>query len=118
MSVPGIYRRLVEELGRDEACLVSTNHPLKLLHICTSAGEQLPTEIRQQFKKLTGLDIYEGLGMTEHSVYLVQQKGDKLKEGSCGRPTPSNCIAILKDIFIIWGARMILLPQEDIGFLH
>lgn len=82
MSVPGIYRRL----GR-----------VGNIRVCTSAGEQLPTEIRNQFKKLTGLDIYEGLGMTEHSVYLVQQKGDPFKEGSCGKPTPSNRIAILRE---------------------
>lgn len=90
MSVPGIYRRLVYHLEKNK-------QGLKNLRVCLSAGEKLSSGVRLVFKKLTGLTIYEGFGMTEHSVYLVQKYGDKIVEGSCGRPVPEAVVAILDE---------------------
>lgn len=93
MSVPGIYRRLVEYLSA---------HPkearkLRTVRVCLSAGEKLPSEIRRRFNRLAGLTIREGLGMTEHSVYLAQPKGRCVVEGSCGKALPGHRIAILSE---------------------
>ncbi|MBI2340084.1 MAG: acyl-CoA synthetase [Deltaproteobacteria bacterium] len=90
MSVPGIYRKLAGYF-REGAM------PLQGVRVCLSAGEKLPGEVRHDFKKAVGLEIYEGLGMTEHSVYLVQRYGEPIVEGSCGRPLPGSRIAILRE---------------------
>ncbi|QQR81774.1 MAG: AMP-binding protein [Deltaproteobacteria bacterium] len=62
-----------------------------------SAGEKLPEEVRQKFLKQTGLTIREGLGMTEHSVYLVQRKDRKIIPHACGQAVPGSRIAIVKE---------------------
>ncbi len=93
MSVPGIYRRLVE-YSKERVSLEET---FSKVRVCLSAGETLEGEVRVAFKKATGLEIYEGLGMTEHSVYLVQRFGEPLVMGSCGKSLPGQSIALLRE---------------------
>ncbi len=90
MSVPGVYRRLASYL-REKPC------GKKRLRVVLSAGERLPEIIRKEFREVTGLQIREGLGMTEHSVYLAQAIGDPVREGSCGKPLPGHRVAILRE---------------------
>jgi acetyl-CoA synthetase len=90
MSVPGIYRRLSEYLKL-------TDESFSKVRACLSAGEKLSEEIRDRFREATGLEIYEGLGMTEHSVYLVQRFSEPIVKGSCGKPLPQHQIAILRE---------------------
>ncbi len=90
MTVPGIYRRLLPYLEEQSETLAG-------LRVCLSAGERLSEEIRKKFHEQTGLEIYEGLGMTEHSVYLVQEFGKPQIPGSCGRSLPGQKIALLRD---------------------
>ncbi len=89
LTVPGVYRRLLERLE---------HKPLKKnsLRVCLSAGEKLDEGVRKTFHRQTGLWIHEGLGMTEHSVYLVQPYGQKIGSGASGRALPSTKIAIVK----------------------
>jgi acyl-coenzyme A synthetase/AMP-(fatty) acid ligase len=93
MSVPGLYRRLTEYLEKRSA----SRRFFRSVRACLSAGEKLPAEIRARFRRATGLTIREGLGMTEHSVYLVQPKERRVAEGSCGRALPGHRIAVLRD---------------------
>lgn len=93
MSVPGLYRRLVEHLEKH----LDAKRSFRSVRVCLSAGEKLPAEIRARFRKATGLTIREGLGMTEHSVYLVQPRGRPVVEGSCGRALPGHRIEILRE---------------------
>ncbi len=86
MSVPGIFRRL---LDMNPSAFAG-------LRVCLSAGEKLSEEIREKFRESIGLTIYEGLGMTEHSVYLVQPFGESIVPGSCGRPLEGQRIAVLR----------------------
>lgn len=92
MSVPGIYRRLLN-LASPEAL----EQAFTSVRICLSAGESLSEKIRNDFQKATERTIYEGLGMTEHSVYLVQAMDAPPVVGSCGRPLPEQRIAILRE---------------------
>lgn len=91
MSVPGLYRRLVDFMEQQRV------NPFAKVRVCLSAGEKLPEEVCERFKKLTGLTIREGLGMTEHSVYLVQPLDEEIVPGSCGRPLPGTKVEILRD---------------------
>jgi acyl-coenzyme A synthetase/AMP-(fatty) acid ligase len=89
MSVPGLYRRLSPFLK---------GHPgtFGKVRLCLSAGENLLNETREKFRKSTGQEIFEGLGMTENSVYLIQPSQNKLIEGSLGKPVFPEQIKILR----------------------
>ncbi|MBI4209835.1 MAG: acyl-CoA synthetase [Deltaproteobacteria bacterium] len=91
MSVPGIYRRLVRYLEEKK------EEGFGRVRVALSAGEKIPKETRQRFRKRTGLQIYEGLGMTEHSVYLIQRYGEKPVAGSCGSTLPEHRVTILRE---------------------
>ena len=91
MSVPGIYRRLLDSPPFKKGGWG------KFLRVCLSAGEKLPEEVRERFREKTGITIREGLGMTEHSVYLVQGVNEPVVPGSCGKPLPGTKITILRD---------------------
>ncbi|HCU24123.1 MAG TPA: hypothetical protein DF383_03820, partial [Deltaproteobacteria bacterium] len=90
MSVPGIYRRLLPFLEKN-------NEAFRQVRVCLSAGEKLAETTREHFREVTDLEIYEGLGMTEHSVYLVQNFGEAPVPGSCGKALPGQKIAILHE---------------------
>lgn len=89
MSVPGIYRRLARYLKEEGGGFGS-------VRIALSAGEALDEEVRRTFHESTGLEIHGGLGMTEHSVYLVQPFGKPIVPGS-GVPLPGHRIAVLRE---------------------
>lgn len=57
-------------------------------HIAT-AGENLPSEVFNKFKELTGLEIKEGFGQTETTVSLATFKWLDSKPGSVGKPSPA-----------------------------
>lgn len=90
MSVPGIYRRLIEYWEKE-------NIHCPKLRIAVSAGESLSPELRERFAKHTGVTIHEGLGMTEHSVYLVQPQGQPIVPSTCGRALEPEHVAILDE---------------------
>ena len=64
--------------------------------LLTSGGASLPVEVLQEFKKLTGVEINEGFGMTETSpqTHLNPYKGKK-KPGSIGIPYPDTEVKIV-----------------------
>ncbi len=100
MSVPGIYRRITRHLKSIPSPSTGEGQGGGGLHkvrVALSAGEALTQALRDQFKAATELDLYEGLGMTEHSVYLVQRYGEAIVAGSCGQPLPNHRVAVLNE---------------------
>jgi benzoate-CoA ligase family protein len=88
-SVPTAYRMFL-----------TIENPMKKYDIsalrhCISAGEPLNPRVIQVWKKRTGLDIYDGIGMTEIMVYLSNYEGMKIKPGSCGKPQPGRICSIV-----------------------
>ena len=69
------------------------------LRHCVSAGEPLNAEVIEAWKRATGLTIYEGYGQTETVVLIAncRARGDDVKPGSMGWPTPGFEIALLDD---------------------
>lgn len=95
MSVPGLYARLVVYLKENPT-------PFKSLRIALSAGEKLSQKTLKQFKELSNIKIHQGLGMTEHSVYLVQPPGEDLPSFEALKALESTKIAILNsDLSIV-----------------
>ncbi len=61
----------------------------------TTAGEALNAEVYKQFKRLTGLKIYEGFGQSETTMLVGNLKNARLKIGSMGKPAPIYDIELL-----------------------
>lgn len=83
MAVPTVYRqmiRIAEEINPD---LSSLNHAL-------SAGEHLSKELFALWKEKLGVELYDGLGMSEFSYYLSNMPGMPIKPGSPGKPQPGH----------------------------
>jgi acetyl-CoA synthetase/medium-chain acyl-CoA synthetase len=69
------------------------------LRHCVSAGEPLNAEVTETWKSATGLTIYEGYGQTETVVLIANclARGDEVRPGSMGWPTPGFDVALLDD---------------------
>ncbi|KAJ6659739.1 hypothetical protein lerEdw1_018454 [Lerista edwardsae] len=80
-AAPTAYRMLVHHN-------LTSYKFLRLKH-CVSAGEPINPEVMEQWKKETGLDIYEGYGQTETVLVCGTFKGMKVKPGSMGKPSPA-----------------------------
>ena len=90
-SVPTCYRLFVKIPDFEN------KYDLSSLRHCISAGEPLNPEVIDLWKDKLGLDIYDGIGMTEVMVYLSNQGGMKIKPGSCGRPQPGKICDIVDE---------------------
>ena len=67
------------------------------LRMCSSAGEALPAELGEKFKKHFGVDIVDGIGSTEMlHVYLSNLPG-KVRYGTTGWPVPGYEIELRGD---------------------
>ena len=88
-SVPTAYRMFISMKG------VENKYDLSSLIHCISAGEPLNPGVIEEWKKRFGLDIYDGIGMTEIMVYLSNFEGMKIKPGSCGKPQPGKICDIV-----------------------
>ncbi len=98
-SVPTCYRMFLQVENFEKRWDLSS------LRHCVSAGEPLNPEVVVEWKKLTGLDILDGIGMTECMVYLSNLKGMVIKPGSCGKPQPGHVCAIVDENGKTLGSR-------------
>ncbi|XP_055483304.1 acyl-coenzyme A synthetase ACSM3, mitochondrial isoform X1 [Psammomys obesus] len=88
-SAPTAYRMLVQS--------DMTSYKFNSLKHCVSAGEPINPEVMEQWRKKTGLDIYEGYGQTETVLICGNFKGMKIKPGSMGKPSPAFNVKILDE---------------------
>jgi acetyl-CoA synthetase len=88
-SVPTAYRMLISVRNAEKRFdLSSVRHYI-------SAGEPLNPGVIKEWKRRFGLEIYDGIGMTEIMVYLSNIRGMKIKPGSCGRPQPGHICTVV-----------------------
>ncbi|MGA2054660.1 MAG: benzoate-CoA ligase family protein [Bradyrhizobium sp.] len=86
-GLPTLYTSLTKADGADRADFTS-------LRLAVSAAEVLSAEVFNGWKKLTGLEIMEGLGSTEVlHIYLSNRAEDK-KLGAAGIRVPGYEIAL------------------------
>ena len=88
-GLPTLYTSLIKAEGADKADFSS-------LRLAMSAAEVLPAEVFQSWKRLTGLEIVEGLGSTEALHIYLSNRAEKKKIGAAGLRVPGYEIA-LKD---------------------
>ena len=104
-SVPTFYAAILRE-----AETAGRAFDFSSVRQCVSAGETLPAEIFERWKRMTGLEILDGIGSTEMLHMFVSSRPGQCKPGSCGFPVPGYDAKIVDDA----GAET---PVGDIGNL-
>ncbi len=64
------------------------------LRLVSSAGEALPAEIGERFKRHFGIDIVDGIGSTEMLHIFISNRPDKVRYGTTGWPVPGYDIEL------------------------
>ncbi|MGB6485008.1 MAG: benzoate-CoA ligase family protein [Candidatus Acidiferrales bacterium] len=103
-SVPTFFAALLREADRGLALDCSS------LRMAVSAGETLPAEIFEQFKKKFGVEILDAIGSTEMLHMFLSSRPGLARPGSCGSEVPGCGAKILNDD----GAEV---PRGEIGNL-
>jgi acetyl-CoA synthetase len=88
---PTVYRMLMA------AGDAAKRYDLSAWRHAVSAGEPLPADTLAALRRFFGIDVRDGLGMSECMVYCFNAVGDPVKPGSCGRPGPGTVIELLDD---------------------
>ena len=58
------------------------------LRLVSSAGEALPAELGERFKRHFGVDIVDGIGSTEMLHIFLSNRPDRVRYGTTGWPVP------------------------------
>jgi benzoate-CoA ligase family protein len=103
-SVPTFYAALLAEAEQNPAVDFSS------VRLAVSAGETLPAEIFERFRRRFGLEILDGIGSTEMLHMFLSSRPGKARAGSCGSPTPGYEARIVDE----QGSD---LPEREIGNL-
>jgi benzoate-CoA ligase family protein len=86
-GLPTLYTSLTKAEGADKADFAS-------LRMAVSAAEVLSAEVFQGWKRLTGLEIVEGLGSTEVLHIYLSNRAEKKKIGAAGLRVPGYEVAL------------------------
>ncbi len=91
-AVPTFYAAILRETERPD-------HRVDFSSVrkCVSAGETLPAEIFNAWKRQFGIEILDGIGSTEMLHVFISSVPGKCKPGSCGFPVPGYEIKIVDD---------------------
>ena len=116
-GVPTLYGQMLEYKAKEdkERGIKKANpndqHELSSVRVCVSAGEALPVDIFERWKKRFGIEIIDGIGSTEMlHIFLSNRPGD-IKPGSTGKPVPGYELRLVDES----GQEV---PRGEIGTLH
>lgn len=87
-AVPGLYRQMLKYNDLRAFDLSSLRHGL-------TAGEALSVTLLEQWRTVTGKELYEALGMSECSTYISSSPQVPVKPGSPGKAQTGRCVAAL-----------------------
>ena len=79
-GVPALYSMLVKTFEAAAS--------LDSLRLCVSAGESLPAAVSQEWRRLTGLDILDGIGSTEALHIFISNRPGRVRPGTSGGVVP------------------------------
>ncbi len=80
------------------------------LRICVSAGEGLPDSTRQLWKRVSRIEIVDGIGATEMFHIFISSAGSDVRQGAIGKVVPGYRAQIVNE-------RGVPLPAGIIGKL-
>jgi 2-aminobenzoate-CoA ligase len=72
-----------------------TDHDVRALASCVSAGEHLPAATWRAWREATGLAIVDGIGATEMMHIFISAAGDDIRPGATGRAVPGYRACVL-----------------------
>lgn len=104
-AVPTFYAGLLAAI---EAGLPAD---LSSIRLAVSAGEALPPELFQRFRRRVGLEILDGIGSTEMLHMFIMARPGRARPGSCGHPVAGYEAQIVDD-------RGRPVAPGEIGMLH
>ncbi len=87
-GVPPIYKAIADSPK-------AKAHDLKSIRLCVSGAMKLPTEIAEQFTRISGATLIEGYGLTETSPSTHANPIKGGKAGSIGLPLPGTLAKIV-----------------------
>ncbi|MBN9430498.1 MAG: benzoate-CoA ligase family protein [Burkholderiales bacterium] len=67
------------------------------MRLVSSAGEALPAEIGERFRRHFGVDIIDGIGSTEMLHIFISNRPDRVRYGSTGWPVPGYEVELRGD---------------------
>ena len=76
---------------------LATQHDLRSLRKCVSAGEALPAATRALWKQATGIELIDGIGSTEMLHIFISADESHARPGATGVPVPGYRAAVLRD---------------------
>jgi long-chain acyl-CoA synthetase len=68
---------------------------LSALRMCPAGGAPFPVELMERWRRATGLEIYEGYGMSEMAPISGVNAVTGVRPGSVGKPVPGSDIQIV-----------------------
>lgn len=88
-SVPTVFRQIILSCAEPELKL-----PLRL---CCSAGEALPPLLFHEWRRLTGMEIIDGIGASELSHHFICNPPGRAVAGSAGMVVPGYRVRLVDD---------------------
>ncbi len=88
-SVPETYARILLSLTEQQLRL-----PMRL---CLSAGETLSAQLFEEWRRLTGLEILDGMGSTEMAYHFTCNRPGKAMPASAGQLVPGYRARLVDD---------------------
>jgi len=90
-AVPTIYAAILANLKKEK------NVEFNNLRRCVSAGEALPFQIGDDWKKITGVDILDGVGSTEMLHIFLSNNPDDIIYGTSGSAVPGYDLRLVNE---------------------
>jgi benzoate-CoA ligase len=91
-AVPTLYAAILREAEKSGHSVDFSS-----VRMCVSAGETLPAEIFNAWKRRFELEILDGIGSTEMLHVFISSVPGKCKPGSCGFPVPGYEVKIVDE---------------------
>ena len=88
-SVPTVYAQIIRSIDQERLSL-----PMRL---CIAAGEALPTAFFQEWQRLTGLELIDGIGSTELTHIYISNRPGRAIAGQTGQTVPGYEIKLVDD---------------------
>jgi benzoate-CoA ligase family protein len=89
-AVPTAYVQLCDALEASE-------HSTASLRVAISAGEALPEPVHRRWRRLTGVDLLDGLGSTEVGYIFCSNRRGGNRPGSSGQPVGGHALRIVDE---------------------
>ncbi len=88
-SVPTVYSQIILRVTSPRLSL-----PMRL---CIAAGEALPSAIFDEWRRLTGLELLDGIGSTEATHIFISNYPGRSRSGSAGELVPGYEARLVDD---------------------